>query len=145
MGSSRLTSGMVTTVNFVAVAVSALAWLASLGCALVGLGWQRHLAAPGGTAPGTVLSARSISETTQDLVVGITARRGRRPDAVIQMKLRRGRLTEGQQVRVAVAPDGRVRLGLGTTGSATLSRPVLAYLGAAQLAVIGLLVLVLPV
>ena len=135
---------MVTAVNFVAVAVSALAWVASLGCAAVGLAWQLHLAGHRRAAPGTVLAAWSISETTQDLVVGITAHSGRRPDAVIRMKLRRGRLAEGQQVRVAVGPDGRVRVGL-STGSPTLSRPVLAYLGAAQLAVIGLLVLVIPI
>lgn len=124
--------------NSVAVAVAALAFLASLGCAIVGVAWQIHQ-----PPAGTVLAARSLSETTQDLVVGVTARRGRRPDAVIRMKLVRARLAEGQQVRVAVRPDGRVRLGL-RVGPAPLSRPVLAYLGAAQLAVIGVLVLVIP-
>ena len=129
---------MVTAVTYTAVAVSALAWLASLSCAAVGAAWHIDQA-----AAGTVLAARTTSENTQDLVVAVTARRGRRPDYVVRMKLRRTRLAEGQQVRVAVRPDGRVRLGL-RTGPTTLSRPVLAYLGAAQLAVIGLLVLVIP-
>jgi hypothetical protein len=131
-------------VSSVAVAVSAMAWLCSIACALVGLTWQVHRRAQLGASAGTVLAVRATSENTQDLVLALAGRRGRRPEAVIRMKLRRFPLTEGQQVRVAVRPDGRVRLGL-KPASMSLSRPTLAYIGAAQLAVIGVLALVIRV
>jgi hypothetical protein len=128
-----------------AVTVAGLAWLGSIAFVVVGVALQHLQRVEGGSSlPGTVLAARSRSETTQDLVIGVSERRRRRPDAVIRMVLRRARLAEGQPVEVALRPDGRVRLGLRPLPFG-LSRPLLAYLAAIQLAAIGLLALVMPV
>src|SRR5688500_18568574 len=126
-------------------AVAVVAWLASAGCVVAGV--ALHLLRPaGGPAAlrGTVLQVRAQGDRTSWLVIGLAHHRGHRPAAVVRVAVRSVAVREGQRVDVALAGGGRVRLGLrpGARGFA-LSKPVLAYAGAGQLAALGLFALIL--
>jgi hypothetical protein len=126
-------------------AVAVVAWLASAGCVAAGV--ALHLLRPaGGPAAlrGTVLQVRAQGDRTSCLVIGLSHDRGRRPAAVVRVAVRSVALREGQRVDVALAGGDRVRLSLrpGARGF-VLSKPVLAYAGAGQLAALGLLALLL--
>jgi hypothetical protein len=125
-----------------AMTMAAFAWGGAIGLAIIGFACHSGDRSASAALSGTVLHASTAGDGLQRVVVGIVDRRSR-PDAILQLGLDRGDLAEGQRIQVGLRSGGRVRLWVHPC-SMSLSRPLLAYVGSAQLAVVGLLILTVP-
>jgi hypothetical protein len=122
--------------------LAAFAWGGAIGLAIMGFACHSGDRAAGAALSGIVLHASAAGDGLQSVVVGIVDRRSR-PDAILQLGLDKGDLVEGQRIQVGMRSGGGVRLWLRPC-SMSLSRPLLAYVGSAQLTVVGLLILTVP-
>ena len=129
-----------------AMTVAAFAWIGAVGLAIIGFAFHAGCRSASTALSGTVLHASTAGDGFDDgfqrIVVGVVDCRSH-PNAILQIGLDRGDLVEGQRIQVDLGSSGQVGLRL-HPDSMSLSRPLLAYVGSAQLIVVGLLILTAP-